>query len=97
MNVKRTVSALDARRRLGELLESVHHGGDEVIIERAGKPMAVVISAERYEGLERNREHLWKFVEKAQAGNDGMSDEDVATAVDQAITEVRRSSAAPRP
>jgi prevent-host-death family protein len=40
--VKRTVSALDARRRLGELLESVYHRGDEVIIERAGKPMAVV-------------------------------------------------------
>ncbi|MBI2767008.1 MAG: type II toxin-antitoxin system prevent-host-death family antitoxin [Chloroflexi bacterium] len=33
---ERTVSALDARRRLGELLESVYHRGDEVIIERAG-------------------------------------------------------------
>ena len=89
MNLKRTVTALDARRRLGELLESVYHRGDEIIIERAGKPMAVVISAERYEGLERNRERLWEFIEKAQASGEDLSEQKVGQLVDTAIIEVR--------
>lgn len=97
MNVKRTVTALDARRRLGELLESVYLRGDEVVIERAGKPMAVVIPAGRYESLERDRERLWKFVERAQAGNDDLSDADVAKSVDDAISQVRRDPSLTRP
>ena len=97
MNVKRTVTALDARRRLGELLESVYHRGDEVVIERAGKPMAVVIPADRYASLERDRERLWKFVEQAQAGNDDLSDADVTKAVDDAISQVRRDPSLTRP
>lgn len=92
--MKRTVTALDARRRLGELLESVYLRGDEVIIERAGKPMAVVIPAERYATLERNREQMWDFIEKAQAGNDGLADADVAALVESAIADVRQESRA---
>lgn len=90
--MKRTVSALDARRRLGQLLEGVYYRGDEVVIERAGKPMAVVIPAGRYESLERNRERLWELIEKAQSGNDGMSSEEVDTIVEAAIQEVRQAS-----
>ncbi len=91
--MKRTVTAIDARRRLGELLESVHLRGDEVVIERAGKPMAVVIPAELYEQLMRGREHLWDRIEAAQAGNDDLSDDDVAAAVEQALAEVRKRPA----
>lgn len=47
--MKRRISAVEARKRLGDILESVHYRGDEVVIERAGKPMAVVIPAERCE------------------------------------------------
>jgi prevent-host-death family protein len=46
--VVRTVTAQEARQRLGELLENARRG-DEMIIERAGRPMGVVISPLRYE------------------------------------------------
>ena len=87
--MKRTISDLDARQQLADLLESVQDRGDEVVIERAGKPMAVVIPAERYEALERERERLWQFVEKAQAGNDDLAEEAVDALVRDAIREVR--------
>ena len=45
----------------------VYYRGDEVVIERAGKTMAVVIPADRYEALERSRERLFDLIEKAQA------------------------------
>lgn len=46
--MRKTVSAMEARRRFGELLEDVYRG-DEVIIERNGKPMAVLVSPAGYE------------------------------------------------
>ena len=39
----KTVTALQARHNLGELLEGAFHRGDQFVIERAGKPMAAVV------------------------------------------------------
>ena len=92
--MKRTVTALDARRRLGELLESVYLRGDEVVIERAGKPMAVVIPAARYESLvEHNRARLWEIVDKIHEHNRDVPEDVIAAEVDEAVREVRRARA----
>ena len=88
--MKRTVSAGDARKRLGELLEGVFYRGDEVVIERAGKAMAVVIPAERYEALERSRERLFTLVEQAQERNRDAPIGEIEAEVANAIAEVRR-------
>ena len=90
--MQRKVSAGEARKRLGELLEAVYYRGDEIIIERAGKPMAVVIPAERYQALERSREHLFELVEKAQERNRDVPfdviERDVRVAIDEFRGEV---------
>lgn len=88
--MKRKVSAVDARRRLGEILESVYYRGDEVVIMRAGKPMAVVIPAERYEALERTRERVFKLVERAQENNKDVPYEVIEQEVAAALGEVRK-------
>ena len=88
--MKRRLSAGEARKRLGELLEGVYYRGDEVVIERAGKPMAVVISAQRYRALERNRERLFELVEQAQARNKDVPYHVIEREVTEAIEEVRR-------
>jgi prevent-host-death family protein len=95
-DLKRTVSALDARRRLGEMLEGVYYRGDEVIIERAGKPMAVVIPAERYEALERSRERLFDFIEQAQDRSRAVPEGELAAEIERAIREVRVPSSSDR-
>jgi prevent-host-death family protein len=87
--VKRKVSAVEARKRLGEILESVYYRGDEVVIERAGKPMAVVIPAARYESMERSRDRLFELIEKAQERNKDVPYEVIQREVEQAIREVR--------
>ena len=61
--MKRTVSALAARKSLGELLESVYYRGDEVVVERAGKPMAVIIPVHQYERLERQKGEFLDLLE----------------------------------
>jgi len=37
------VTALKARKTLGQLLEEVYYRGDQYVIERAGKPMAAIV------------------------------------------------------
>lgn len=87
--MKRRISAVEARKRLGEILEGVYYRGDEVIIERAGKPMGVVIPAERYQAMERDRERMFELIEKAQARNKDVPYEVIEKEIELAIREVR--------
>lgn len=91
--MKRTVTAIDARRRLGELLESVYLRGDEVVIERAGKPMAVVIPAERYALLEQSRSRLFEIIDQVHQRNEGVPLAVISEEVDEAVREVRAAHA----
>ncbi len=45
----KTISAVDARHRLGQLMSEVQLRGDHYIIERAGKPVVAVIPVEDFE------------------------------------------------
>ncbi len=87
--MKRTVSAVQARQRLGELLEGVYYRGDEVVIERAGKVMAVVVPEARYKQIDASRQRLLELIEQAQARNRDVPYEDIQREVDEAIHEVR--------
>ena len=87
--MKRKISAVEARKKLGEILESVYYRGDEVVIERAGKPMAVVIPSERYEAMEQSRERLFELIEKAQERNKNVPFEMIEKEVMKAVAEVR--------
>ena len=51
----RKVSAMTVRDRLGQILEEVYYRGDAVIIERAGRPMAVLVPPAEYERLRARR------------------------------------------
>jgi prevent-host-death family protein len=95
--MKRTVSAMEARKRLGELLESVYYRGDEVVIERAGKVMGVVIPAHRYAAWERSRQRLFEFIERTQEANREVPEDELEAAVAVAVKEahelIRRGDA----
>ena len=87
--MKRRISAVEARKRLGEILESVFYRGDEVVIERAGKAMAVVIPAERYEAMEKSRERAFDLIEENWERNKDVPYEQVEKDVQKAQAEVR--------
>ena len=87
--MKRRISAVEARKRLGKILEGVYYRGDKVIIERAGKAMAAVISTSRYEAMERSRERLSELVEKNWKQNQDVPYEEVEQDVQRAVEEVR--------
>jgi len=49
------VSAAQAKANLSELMSHVAYGGERVIIERRGKPMAVLIGVAELERLDRDK------------------------------------------
>jgi prevent-host-death family protein len=89
----RTVSAQDARQRLGELLEDARRDED-TIIERAGKPMGVLISPQRYDQMLRqraeSRERLFAMIDELREQNKDEDPEEIERAVDAAVAAVRR-------
>jgi prevent-host-death family protein len=87
--MKRRISAVEARKRLGEILEGVYYRGDEVVIERAGKPMAVVIPSGRYEAMEKSRERFFELIEENWERNRDISYEEIEREVQQAMENVR--------
>jgi prevent-host-death family protein len=95
MQLKRKLSAVEARKRFGEVLEGVYYRGDEVVIERAGKPMAVVIPTERYEALERSRERVLELIEKNWEKNKNVPSEQIERDIELAISEVRERQPKP--
>ena len=62
--MEKTISALDARRRLGELLEEVYYKGNQFIVERAGKPMAAVVPIKHYRQWRKKRDELFAVIDE---------------------------------
>lgn len=93
--MKRKLSAVDARKQLGEILDGVYYRGDEVVIERAGKPMAVVVPARLYESIERSRERLFELIERTQKLNRDVDPAVIEAEIAEAIREVRQASDMP--
>jgi len=91
--VLKTINALKARRNLGQLLEEVFYKGDQIVIERAGKPMAVVISPSEYEAYKRQREQDMEIFGKIREKNKGVGLEEVEKDVREAIKAVRQENA----
>jgi prevent-host-death family protein len=48
-----TVSTMDVRKRVGDILNRVALRGDEYLIERKGKPLAVVMPVAKAEAIRR--------------------------------------------
>ena len=67
--------------------------GDQVVIERAGKPMAVVISPSEYEAYRKQREQDMKVFDEIREKSKGIESEAIEKDVQEAIEVVRREDA----
>ena len=87
--MQKTINALKARQNLGQLLEEVFYKGDQFIIQRAGKSMAVVISPLEYEMYLKQREEDMKALDEVRKKNEGADLKEVESDVKEAIKAVR--------
>jgi len=63
--MKETVTTIEVRQKLGDLLNRVDLRHDEFIIERKGKPLAALVPVEKLEQMDRAaRLHLLEVLER---------------------------------
>lgn len=58
------VSAMELRRKFGELLDGVYYKDDRLIVKRANKPIAAIIPIETYQQFLRSREQAFAQLER---------------------------------
>lgn len=88
--MEKTISALDVRRKLGQLLEEVYYQGSQFIVERAGKPMAVIVPVSQYKQWKERRERFFAMIDEVRAKNEDILPEVIEAEVEEAIQTVRK-------
>ena len=86
------LTALKVRGNLGEILEQVYYKGDEYVIKRGKKPMAVLISPDEFESYKRQREIDMSIFNRIRAKNKGYSSKEIEADIDEAVKEVRKGA-----
>ncbi len=87
--MKKTVSTIEVRKQLGEILDRVALRHDQFIIERRGKPLAAIVPIEKLEQLERAaRSFLLALVERQRSS---LTQADADELADAAKHETRRN------
>ena len=64
--MERSVSAYDARRQFGSLLNDVDARSERVIVTRHGEPIAALVPIAVYEQWKRRRERFFQMIDDIQ-------------------------------
>ncbi|MBP1733209.1 MAG: Antitoxin Phd YefM, type toxin-antitoxin system [Deltaproteobacteria bacterium] len=91
------MSAREARDKFADLVGSVHYGGEEIIVERSGRPVAAVIPVTTYERLVAERRARFEVLDRIRSRLPELSPEEIEADVTKVVTRVRRKSAPRRP
>lgn len=87
------MSSREARNRFSDLMGMVRYGGEEVIVERSGRPVAAVIPLDTYERLVKQRREHFKVLDDFRSSLPDVSPEEVSMDVQGAIEEMRNTDA----
>lgn len=86
-----SVSTMEIRRRTGDILNRVALRGDEYLIERKGKPLAVVMSIEKADAVQRAaRLRLKEWLTRSNSVTTDEQAMAIANAARRAARSVRR-------
>jgi prevent-host-death family protein len=92
----KAMAAVKARQQFGTLLNEVDLKGTQVVIERDGKPMAVMISYRQYDAWFKEREKSFDRLEAVadsvaqKLEKKGKTQEELLELVDEAVRSVRK-------
>ena len=86
----REATAMNVRQNLGELLNGVQYRHDNIVITKAGKPVAALVDMATFERMRRKNdgkfERAWAQIAK---GFEDLSEDEVEKLAAQALQEAR--------
>lgn len=81
----KTVSAIKARQNLGQILDEVRLRYDEYIIERNGKPVAVVVPIEEFRSWQDSRGKDFSLLDSIKSKSPFATEEEIEGVLKEAI------------
>jgi prevent-host-death family protein len=87
--VVKHMSSREARANFADLLGSVYYSGEAVVVEKKGKPVAVMISPAEYQALTEASARDWAVIDALRARNADKDPDEVLADVTAAVEEVR--------
>lgn len=85
------VTSKEARSKFSDLMCSVCYGGEEIIVERSGQPVAAIIPVESYERLVAERKARFEIIDRIRSRVPESSSTEIAEDVARAVQKVRKS------
>ena len=86
----RRMSVREARANFSDLLGSVHYTKEPVIVEKQGRPFAVVISTEDFDRLTQAREEFVAVVDRIRSRNADLDPAEILRDVTVEVEAVRQ-------
>lgn len=84
---------MKVRQNLGQIMNEASLRGDDFIIERAGKPVAVLISMDKYQIMERDREKARNALGKIREKMKNVAPDKVEKLIGEGIRATRKKPA----
>lgn len=88
MVVKR-YSSREARANFSDILGFVYYTKEPVIVERKGKPYAVLISPEQFDAIQQEDARTWQLIDAMRRKNAQVDPEEIEAAVTAEVEAVR--------
>lgn len=82
--MEKTISAFEARRNFGKMLQDVAAKGDKIVVERHGEPVAVLVPVSVYEQWRCNRVRAYNALREI-AERVNMSPEEAEELAEEAV------------
>lgn len=87
----REVTAMDARKNFGEILNEVKYRHDTVLIKKAGKPIAAIIDLDLFERIKAMKHQFDVLTEELGKTYEGFSIEEAENEIEEALKNVRKN------
>ncbi|MEK7400186.1 MAG: type II toxin-antitoxin system Phd/YefM family antitoxin [Candidatus Poribacteria bacterium] len=87
--MQKTIDAIEIKETLDQILNEVFYKDNQIVIERAGKAIAVVISPSEYEAYKKQRKKDMSIFDEIRKLNKGTDPEELEKDIQEAIQAVR--------
>ncbi len=89
--MQREASAMKVRQNLGELINAVQYRHDQIVITKAGKPVAAMVDMNFYERIRRMDEEFVALTNQLVEAFSSVPESDGTALLDEAIQFARMS------
>ena len=92
MIMLKTVNTQEVKEALEQILDEVFYNDNQIMIEKSGKTVAVVISPSEYEAYKKQRKKDMSIFDEIRKLNKGTDPEELEKDIQEAIKAVRKKN-----